>query len=65
MRLWVSDFGGVNDEEREMERWRLVVASKLWTEVGGGVIVGVDLWMWVGGFVGGGRDGGWWLVDQR
>ena len=54
MRCWVLDFGGVNDKEREMERWRSAVASRLWMEVGGGVIVGVGLWMWVGGFVGGG-----------
>ena len=26
MSLWVSDFGGVSDEEREMERWRPMVA---------------------------------------
>ena len=26
MSLWVSDFGGVSDEEREMERWRPTVA---------------------------------------
>ena len=25
-RLWVSDFSGVSDEEREMERWRPMVA---------------------------------------
>ena len=54
MRCWVSDFGGVNDKERGMERWRSTVASRLWMEVDGGVIVGVGLWMWVGGFVGGG-----------
>ena len=24
--LWVSDFGGVSDKEREMERWRPTVA---------------------------------------
>ena len=47
MRCWVSDFGGVNDKEREMERWRSAVASRLWMEVDGGVIVGVGLWMWV------------------
>ena len=27
-RLWVSDFGGVSDEEKEMERWRPVVARE-------------------------------------
>ena len=32
VRLWVSDFGGVSDEEREMERWRLAVARRLWVE---------------------------------
>ena len=32
MRLWVSNFGGVSDEEREMERWRPTVARRLWVE---------------------------------
>ena len=45
MRCWVSDFGGVNDKEREMERWRSAVASRLWMEVGSGVIVGVGWWV--------------------
>ena len=36
MRLWVLDFGGVSDEEREMERWRPTVARRLWVEVDGG-----------------------------
>ena len=36
VRLWVSDFGGVSDEEREMERWRLAVARRLWVEAAGG-----------------------------
>ena len=36
MRLWVLYFGGVSDEEREMERWRLAVARRLWVEAGGG-----------------------------
>ena len=27
-RLWVSDFGGVSDEEKEMERWRPAVARE-------------------------------------
>ena len=36
MRLWVSDFGGVSDEEREIERWMPVVARRLWVEAGGG-----------------------------
>ena len=36
IRLWVSDFGGVSDEEREMERWRPMVAKRLWVEADGG-----------------------------
>ena len=36
MRLWVSDLGGVSDEEREIERWMPVVARRLWVEAGGG-----------------------------
>ena len=35
MRLWVSDFGGVSDEEREMEKGRPAVARRLWVETGG------------------------------
>ena len=35
MRLWVSNFGGVSDEEREMERWRPAVARRLWVEASG------------------------------
>ena len=31
VRLWVSDFGGVSDEEREMERWRPVAAVRPYT----------------------------------
>ena len=27
-RLWVSDFGGVSDEEKVMERWRPAVARE-------------------------------------
>ena len=34
-------------------------------EAGGSMIVGMGLWIWVGGFVRGGQDGGWWLADQR
>ena len=34
MRLWVSDFCGVSDEEKEMERWRPAVARRLWDESG-------------------------------
>ena len=34
MRLWVSDLGGVSDEEREIERWMPVMARRLWVEVG-------------------------------
>ena len=37
LRLWVSNFGGVSDEERKMERWRPVVARRLWVEAGSGV----------------------------
>ena len=29
MRLWVSDFREVSDEEKEMERWRPAVARRL------------------------------------
>ena len=36
IRLWVSDFGGVSDEEREMERWRPTVARRLWVEASSG-----------------------------
>ena len=36
MRLWVSDFHGVSDEEKEMERWRPAVARRLREESGGG-----------------------------
>ena len=36
MRLWVSDFHGVSDEEKEMERWRPAVARRLQEESGGG-----------------------------
>ena len=36
MRLWVSNFGGVSDEEREMERWRPTVARRLWVEASSG-----------------------------
>ena len=36
MRLWVSDFGGVSNEEREMEGWRSTVARRLWVEASGG-----------------------------
>ena len=36
MRLWVSDLGGVSDEEREIERWMPVMARRLWVEAGGG-----------------------------
>ena len=35
MRRWVSNFGGVSDEEREMERWRPAVARRLWVEASG------------------------------
>ena len=35
MRLWVSNFGGVSDEEKEMERWRPAVARRLWVEASG------------------------------
>ena len=28
MSLWVSNFGGVSDKEREMERWRPAVARE-------------------------------------
>ena len=34
MGLWVSDFGGMSDEEKEMERWRPAVARRVWVEVG-------------------------------
>ena len=36
MRLWVSDFRGVSDKEKEMERWRPVVARRLREESNGG-----------------------------
>ena len=36
LRLWVLYFGGVSDEEREMERWTLAVARRLWVEADGG-----------------------------
>ena len=34
MRLWVLDFRGVSDKEKEMERWRPAVARRLWVESG-------------------------------
>ena len=58
-RFWRSN------EEREMERWRPTMARRLWVEASDGMIVGEGLWIWVGGFVHGGRDGGWWLANQR
>ena len=36
MRLWVLDFRGVSDKEKEMERWRPAVARRLWVESGDG-----------------------------
>ena len=36
MRLWVLDFRGVSDKEKETERWRPAVARRLWVEVDGG-----------------------------
>ena len=36
MRLWVSDFGGVSGEKREMERWKPAMARRLWVEAGSG-----------------------------
>ena len=36
MRLWVLDFRGVSDKEKEMERWRPAVARRLWVESGNG-----------------------------
>ena len=36
MRLWVLDFHGVSDEEKEMERWRPTMARSLREESGGG-----------------------------
>ena len=36
MRLWVLDFRGVSDKEKETKRWRPVVARRLWVESGDG-----------------------------
>ena len=32
IRLWVLDFRGVSDKEKETERWRSAVARRLWVE---------------------------------
>ena len=67
MRLWVLEFGRVTKRERdgEVERWRPAVTRRLWVEAGSSMIMGIGLWISVGGFVRGGQDGGWWLADQR
>ena len=36
IRLWVLDFRGVSDKEKETERWRSAVARRLWVEFGDG-----------------------------